>query len=320
MKFLHGPVAAGECTVCHDSHGSDYKNLLTDDPNELCFSCHEVTENELQKFQFVHEPMKGKCDGCHDAHGANNVMMLIDEPPKLCYPCHEDIKKMTETAKYQHSAVTEEDGCMHCHTPHASTVKHGLKAPPIELCLACHDKPVGTSEDEVLGAFTAELENKEFLHGPIAEKDCEGCHTSHGSEHFRLLAKEYPPQFYAPFSKENYDLCFSCHPESIVLTRETSDLTDFRNGELNLHYLHVNKPRRGRTCRSCHATHASNLPRHIRQSVPYGRWDLPIQFEKTETGGSCQPGCHLPFAYDRQTPVIYKRPQPISVKLNSKSE
>ncbi|MFQ6034365.1 MAG: cytochrome c3 family protein [Sedimentisphaerales bacterium] len=319
MKFLHGPVEAGECTACHDPHGSDYENLLPTEPNEHCFSCHEVTKNELKKFEFIHEPMKGQCAECHNVHGANNAKMLIDEVPELCYPCHEDIKKMVETAKYQHSVVTEKGGCMHCHTPHASTVKYGLKAAPIELCMTCHDKPIDINKDEVLEAFTAEIENKKFLHGPIAQKDCEGCHVSHGSEHFRLLEKEYPPQFYAPFSEENYELCFSCHSESMVLTKQTFDLTDFRNGSLNLHFLHVNKERRGRTCRACHATHASNQPRHIRKSVPYGRWDLPIQFEKTETGGSCKPGCHLPFAYDRQTPVVYERPQPASMKVNLES-
>ena len=119
------------------------------------------------------------------------------------------------------------------------------------------------------------------------------------------LAKEYPSQFYAPFQKENYELCFGCHSEDLVLTKETSDLTDFRNGDLNLHYLHVNKERRGRTCRSCHATHASNLPNHVRESVPYGTWSLPIGFNKKSSGGSCTPGCHLPKDYDRKNPVDY---------------
>ncbi|MHC4131574.1 MAG: cytochrome c3 family protein [Planctomycetota bacterium] len=308
LKFLHGPIAVGECTVCHDSHTSDYENLLTVSPESLCFSCHVVTENELKKFEFVHEPMKGGCIGCHDVHGADNTMMLKAKAPELCYPCHEDIKKTAEEAKYQHSVVVEQDGCMHCHTPHASTVQFGLKDAPTKLCMSCHDKPIGVSKDEVLKPFTDEIKDKEFLHGPVAQNDCKGCHISHGSEHFRLLEKEYPSQFYAPFSKENYELCFSCHPETVVLTKETTDLTDFRNGNLNLHYLHVNKPQRGRTCRSCHATHASNLPKHIRKSVPYGRWELPIQFKKTETGGGCEPGCHLPYEYDRQSPVVYEEP------------
>jgi hypothetical protein len=111
--------------------------------------------------------------------------------------------------------------------------------------------------------------------------------------------------FYSPFSTDKYALCFSCHPESLVLTERTSELTDFRNGDLNLHYVHVNKERQGRTCRACHATHASDLPKHIRESVPYGVWNLPIRYEKTETGGGCRPGCHQPFTYDRKAPVTY---------------
>ncbi|MHC4239447.1 MAG: cytochrome c3 family protein [Planctomycetota bacterium] len=308
LSFLHGPTAVGQCTICHESHSSDHKSLLTMEPSELCFSCHVITKNELQKFEFVHQPAKDNCIGCHDGHGADNAMMLKARAPQLCYPCHEDIKQAAEGAKYKHSVVGKEDGCMHCHTPHASTIQYGLKDAPMALCMSCHDKPVGVSKDEVMAALTDEITDKKFLHGPVAQKDCKGCHVSHGSEHFRLLEKEYPPEFYAPFSLDNYDLCFSCHPQNLVLTKRTPELTDFRNGDLNLHYLHVNKSRRGRTCRSCHATHASDLPKHVRESVPYGMWDLPIQFEKTETGGSCKPGCHLPFAYDRESPVEYKKP------------
>jgi predicted CXXCH cytochrome family protein len=308
LSFLHGPVAVGQCTICHESHSSDYENLLTVAPGDLCFSCHVVTKNELEKFEFVHKPASDNCVGCHDGHGADNAMMLKAQAPELCYPCHEDIKKVAETSKYRHTVVTEEEGCNKCHTPHASTVRFGLKDDPMALCMSCHDKPVAIRKDEIMSALTDEIANKKFLHGPVAQKDCKGCHNTHGSDHFRLLAEEYPPQFYAPFSIDNYDLCFSYHPQSLVLTKQTPDLTDFRNGNLNLHYVHVNKARRGRTCRSCHSTHASDLPKHVRASVPYGMWDLPIDFEKTETGGSCKPGCHLPFAYDRKSPVEYKRP------------
>ena len=310
MSSLHGPVAVGACTVCHDPHTSDHEKLLTVEPDKLCFSCHVVTKNELQKFEFIHEPAKGECVGCHDPHGATNAMMLKATAPQLCYPCHEDIEHLAEDAKYKHSAVFKEDGCMRCHTPHASTIKYNLRDKPASLCLSCHNKPVGISVDEVLPDFSKEIENKKFMHGPVAQNDCSGCHTSHGSDHFRLLAKEYPPQFYSPFKKENYDLCFGCHPDSLVMTKETVDLTGFRNGNLNLHFLHVNKEQRGRTCRSCHATHASDLPRHIRESVPYGMWELPIQFTKTQTGGGCEPGCHVPYLYDRENPVTYKSLDP----------
>jgi predicted CXXCH cytochrome family protein len=305
LAFLHGPTAVGECTVCHEMHSSDHKDLLVAEQAELCFSCHAVMKDELETYELVHEPVKSDCIGCHDPHGASNSKMVKNLAPFLCYTCHKDIQKIAENSTYQHSVVGDIDGCMHCHTPHASTVKFLLKEDAKSLCLTCHDKPHDLGQNEILPAFSDELEGKEFLHGPVAENDCSGCHVTHGSEYFRLLAKNYPSQFYAPFRKENYELCFSCHSENLVLTKETSDLTDFRNGDLNLHYLHVNKEKRGRTCRSCHATHASNLPKHIRESVPFGTWSLPIRFSKKQTGGSCSPGCHLPKDYDRKDPVDY---------------
>ncbi|MHC4475462.1 MAG: cytochrome c3 family protein [Planctomycetota bacterium] len=308
LKFLHGPVAVGQCTICHQSHSADHESLLTVAPEELCFSCHVVTKDELEKFEFVHEPAKGNCVGCHDGHGANNAMMLKAEAPQLCYSCHEQIQQASQSSQFKHSVVTEQGGCLHCHTPHASTVRRGLKDDPMSLCLSCHNKPVGVAKDEVIPAFSEQIEGKKFAHGPINEKDCSGCHSVHGSGHFRLLAMEYPPIFYAPFSEQNYELCFSCHAKTLVWTPKTTDLTDFRNGSSNLHFLHVHKERRGRTCRACHQTHASDQPKHIRQSVPYGMWELPVGFTKTETGGSCKPGCHLPKGYDRVKPVDYSVP------------
>jgi hypothetical protein len=37
----------------------------------------------------------------------------------------------------------------------------------------------------------------------------------------------------------------------------------------------------------------------VRDSVPYGNWKMPINFKRNETGGSCAPGCHKEFSYDR---------------------
>lgn len=305
--YLHGPVAVGECTVCHDSHSSNYPDLIKVEPKELCFSCHVMTAEELQQYEYVHEPAKGDCTGCHDPHGASNAQMIKDGSSQVCFSCHKDIQKISETAKVKHDMITEEGGCLQCHTPHASTVKNLLKHDPETLCMTCHSEPQNVSEKEILAPFK-ELDGKKFMHGPVADKNCNGCHKAHGSDHFRLLTEDYPPQFYAPFAVERYNLCFSCHPEAVSLTDKTSDLTAFRNGSQNLHYLHVNKDPRGRTCRACHQTHASNLPKHIRKSVPYGMWELPVQFKKTESGGYCAPGCHVAKAYDRKKPVDYSLP------------
>jgi hypothetical protein len=70
----------------------------------------------------------------------------------------------------------------------------------------------------------------------------------------------------------------------------------------------VNKEDRGRSCRACHATHASAHPLHVRDSVPYGKWEMPINFKQTSTGGSCSPGCHKEQSYDRDHPVQYATP------------
>jgi hypothetical protein len=74
--------------------------------------------------------------------------------------------------------------------------------------------------------------------------------------------------------------------------------------------VHVNRDKKGRTCRACHETHASSKAKHIRESVPFGSggWMLPIKFEKLESGGSCSPGCHTPYSYDRDNPIQYGAP------------
>jgi predicted CXXCH cytochrome family protein len=205
VQFPHGPVAVGECTVCHASHSADRPKLLVDEPTNLCFSCHVVTKNELSQFEFVHEPAKNDCIGCHNPHGAANPKMLKADAPDVCYPCHKDIQKVAQTSKHKHTAVTEQGGCLHCHTPHASTVQFILKDAPMSLCETCHNEPVKTEDGKPVPSFTAQIKDKKFLHGPVAQKDCTGCHATHGSEHFRLLAKDYPQAFYA---LQHGQICF----------------------------------------------------------------------------------------------------------------
>jgi predicted CXXCH cytochrome family protein len=170
---------------------------------------------------------------------------------------------------------------------------------PMDLCLSCHDKEVKTPGGRDLTNMKKLLtENKEH-HGPIKQKDCSGCHNPHGSDEFRILKEKYASEFYMPFNPENYSLCFKCHNRTIVQDPETTTLTNFRNVTINLHFKHINKREKGRTCRACHETHASNYPKHIRESVPFGKWQFDMNYLKTETGGSCAPGCHGLRKYDR---------------------
>ena len=123
-----------------------------------------------------------------------------------------------------------------------------------------------------------------------------------------MLTDEYPPRFYESYSVKAYALCFECHNDQMAATAQTTSLTGFRDGTRNLHFTHVNKADRGRTCRACHEVHASKWPFHIREGVPFGNkgWILKLQFERTDNGGSCAKSCHAQASYNRVKPTNSK--------------
>ncbi len=302
LAFLHGPVAAGACTACHNPHASDLSSLLKRESVKLCTACHETIANRIGTLPHKHPPATEDCTTCHNPHGAGNKMMLNASPPDLCFECHDDIAELAEDATVKHDALTIKKSCSNCHDAHGSTSEHLLSKKPLELCLSCHGKSV-KSDGRTLIDIAQKLEDNPRRHGPVGEGDCATCHSPHGGEQFRLLAGAYPSTFYSPFSEDAYALCFTCHDVEAFEDEETDELTDFRNGERNLHFLHVNRETKGRTCRACHDVHASRHPKHITDNVPFGAWSLPIQFVKNENGGSCAPGCHNQYRYDRESPV-----------------
>jgi len=315
-KQVHGPVAAGYCASCHNSHASEYPKLLVSDSRTLCLGCHKEMALQLQHLKTIHKPVQGDCLQCHEAHASNYTIQLKQEPLSLCLSCHVQVKQTAQDARYKHSAVIEGDACLGCHTPHGSDPAKLMKGDTIKECLSCHDKPRQKQGGGVVQSVAELAKPDLFKHGPIRDGNCTGCHMLHGGPFPRLLAKPYTETFYQAFSVEAYDLCFSCHDKQLVLAKETEGLTRFRNGSQNLHFLHVDKPRRGRSCYACHITHASTQSAHIRDSVPYGNWEFPIVFKPTETGGSCAPGCHRETKYDRVNPV----PPPVADKKERVAE
>ncbi len=302
LAFLHGPVAAGACMVCHDAHASDHPALLFAPDREVCVKCHDAIATRISTREHQHDPATEDCASCHHPHGAANKMILRDLPPKLCLECHDSIAEVLEEATVGHDAVTAGKSCTSCHDPHAAIAAQLLVDEPMALCMSCHDREVTSGEATIAGLGKLLAENPNH-HGPIRDKSCTGCHEVHGGENFRLLTEAYPPGFYAPFEEERYALCFGCHEADAVYEASTDTLTNFRNGKQNLHYVHVHRTPKGRTCRACHETHASNRPRHMAESVPFGEWRIPIKFSQTPTGGSCSPGCHRPYRYDRDAAV-----------------
>ena len=301
-KLEHEPIATGGCLACHAAHRSNYKNLLHQKVTSVCLDCHVVFADRMKRSRFIHEPVGEGCLQCHDAHASDLAHLLKSPIRELCFSCHEDIRLTVENAKTPHGALTEIGECMNCHDAHASGRSNLLRNVARTLCLQCHNKQIETPSGKIPD-MTKILATGNNLHGPITMNECTECHQIHGGVRPRLLNKEYPPSFYASFQEDRYELCFSCHDPSLALVPQTNKLTGFRNGDRNLHFVHVNREDKGLTCRACHEIHANESQKHITDSTLYGDWRIPIGFSKTATGGSCTPGCHRSYSYDRQNPV-----------------
>lgn len=285
-KHAHGPVSAGDCTACHAPHESDLKLLLLKQDDELCLGCHLDIKGLLTK-KTVHPALEGGCTSCHIPHGTDHPKLLSEEGSRLCFQCHDTIKNKIDQAAVGHPPITSEKGCATCHSPHAGDNAKLLVKKEMETCLGCH-------ATIITGAMTV-------LHGPIKDGSCTACHQPHGSRHPKLLDKAFPVNEYVAYSDTEYQLCFSCHNRDLVKYPDTSFATGFRDGERNLHYLHVNN-QKGRSCKLCHEIHGGTNAGLVADSVPFGKWKLPLKFVKTETGGGCSPGCHKMQPYDREVP------------------
>jgi predicted CXXCH cytochrome family protein len=300
--WTHAPYAAGECSVCHERNDPKSPGKLSRPGNDLCFMCHDEFQAIMAR-PHRHAPAASACTACHNAHDAKQRKLLHAEMGALCAGCHPKVKDAAERSRVKHNALTEGQKCLNCHNPHATNVEKLLTMLPFDLCVSCHGVD-GLKDDggRALTNFQKLLADNKEHHAPVAAKDCSACHLPHGGDHFRLLVADYPPEFYAPYDPKNYELCFTCHNADAVKAAETDTLTGFRDGKRNLHYVHVNKLDRGRTCRACHEVHASKQAHHIRDGVPYGSkgWMLKINFTQTPGGGSCARTCHDTKGYDRK--------------------
>ncbi len=233
--------------------------------------------------------------------------MLQKDIEELCLECHGDIGRNAKKAKVKHAAMYREEKCSACHATHFSSYSGLLKQQQQDVCLSCHGQD-DYSKSKPLKNIVKELEGKVVLHGPVKEGDCSACHNPHGSNNTRMLIGAYPETFYHPYKKGSYDFCLECHDKNILRFAETSIYTEFRNGKQNLHHLHVANKYKGRSCRACHEAHAADLEKMMsEEGAQFGNWKIPTRYRKTETGGSCSPGCHQTYEYDRENPVDYDR-------------
>lgn len=302
QAVLHGPFALGECTACHEPHESDNPHLLVGgEGGDHCFVCHQDMKAQLASGT-VHQPVGAGCDGCHVPHTSDVAGLLNAPVEQICFTCHANIESRVASAASPHGAVFTGHRCANCHDPHAAGRDFLLRDDLLTLCLDCHDEPVQAFDGRTIPDMRPVLAGRDFPHGPVRSGQCTACHDVHGGRGARLLRERFPTEFYDAFDLPAYALCFQCHNPGLVTEARTKDATGFRDGDRNLHYIHVHREEKGRTCRTCHEIHGSDLPRHMAAEVPFegGGWALPIRFEERQTGGRCSPGCHQPYDYNRQ--------------------
>lgn len=155
-KVLHGPVASGYCTACHDHHMAKLDKLLLRPGQDLCLSCHE----SRQIFQnSKHEKIGSEnCIDCHNPHGGENLSFLNSNS---CYSCHDDF---TKKYTFLHGPVAT-GNCNVCHESHSSKAEKLLIRESQDLCFYCHNS------QEVLASVS---------HANIKKSNCMDCHNPHG--------------------------------------------------------------------------------------------------------------------------------------------
>ena len=192
-----------------------------------CLSCHGESKDLSLWAQGRHVVSDVSCDNCHTVHSGARKNLKATQPD-LCNICHRSIR--AQQNKQSHHPIREGKlKCTDCHDHHGGFGPRMVKANSFnDLCYQCHA--------EKRGPFM-------WQHPPV-EENCLSCHTSHGSNHSKLLTSKVP------------QLCQSCHdwtqhPGTIYTKFETfqGTATSRKNRMV------------ARACLNCHSNvHGSNAP------------------------------------------------------------
>jgi len=293
--ILFSPFVIGISNINNSSNINKFKTFSNE---TKCTDCHSDVIDKETKHPAALD------DGCTNCHQSNDsihpkpgtkTFTLADKVPDLCFTCHDAIKTDITTLKTVHRIINQKKFCINCHSPHSSQNKKLLLNEEKTLCLSCHNKEIKT-QTRVIENINQTLKNKN-VH-PAIEGGCEACHKPHASANNFLLNNAFPKEQYALALKDSFALCFDCHDSGLLENETTSSSTNFRNGDKNLHFVHINGTK-GRSCVMCHNIHASNNAHLIIDKVNFGNWKFKLNYNSTETGGSCAPACHSEKTYNR---------------------
>ena len=151
QAFVHGPVAGGACTICHDPHGSDFDHTLNQPAVLLCLSCHRDLDPDA--YAVEHQPfVNGQCVDCHDPHATRNRWVLQRSSEELCFPCHGAGGELdSHVHPYNVKPRQRLDAdlpltpggrleCLSCHEAHGGSRQSLLRSPTDNVCVGCHPR------------------------------------------------------------------------------------------------------------------------------------------------------------------------------------
>ncbi|RMF93625.1 MAG: hypothetical protein D6734_09700 [Candidatus Schekmanbacteria bacterium] len=297
-KYLHNPVAAGQCEKCHNPHTSVDPKLLKVKSDELCLSCHTEKKKEFAK-NTVHPPVReGNCLGCHDPHGSSYRFFLKNTGSSLCFSCHIDLKMKNMESKHPPFKLGQ---CIKCHRPHASAERSLLRKAPKNLCRSCHN--IGSSA----------LISKHWKVN-LKEVNCTLCHDPHGTQNLKLVKDVVHP----PFEDRECDACHSnLAKDPRLFVEEGKDLCLQCHGEMEevFNNSDIHPPVAQGKCISCHTPHASSFKKLLVDKERYMclncHTEKKKQFQNAKYshpekagGGKCTI-CHTP--HSSQQKYLFKK-------------
>ncbi len=181
--YVHAPVAAGACTVCHDPHGSAFEFQLRARRQDVCFTCHEDVAEMLRQ-EVPHAPAAASCVVCHEPHGSRFRAETRQGLNTLCLTCH-----APRWAAPDLETPAEEEGWRR------ALAAAGLSGSRRRIGLDV----TGDRGHPVYGHPVRGV--RDPLH-PGLELTCVGCHNPHGAAARGLFR----------FGATNVsDLCIKCH-------------------------------------------------------------------------------------------------------------
>ena len=191
-KAVHSAIQMG-CSTCHNvkSDGTTTTVELVSPKNELCFTCHEKSKEEV-----LHKPYEqGQCTSCHDPHASDFAKQTRAEGNALCLACHADRTVSGDKVKLFESQeipaqefaeipkILPNDKAQIGH-PFASHPVSGMADPtnPAQKisCLSCHEQHASSQQSMIRTA-------KNEKNGDI----CNACHQAYEAQQRAASLKKY---------------------------------------------------------------------------------------------------------------------------------